>query len=399
MRYIFFVVLVDLIGFGIMIPIFAYYVLQLGGGPEQATILMALYPLAMFISSPWLGRLSDYYGRKPILIVSMAGACIGYLILAFAESLWLIAISRLLSGFMAGNIATAQAYIVDITDKNNRAKGMGLIGAALGLGFVIGAAVGSVMAGGNFETANFLYPALTSAALSLVSLCTIMFFLKESLSKSTQLKLRQQPRDEQLSAIKKVLARPVVALIVLCGILLNLAAGLFESIFPIWIKDLALIDGPNDLVAFLLTGGLTLVIVQGGLVGKLANHFGEHKLLRYGALGYAIAMILMIFFALNHSYWGILLTMMIQAGTTGLMTTSCQSLVSLRAGDHEKGLVMGVYSSLGTLARSVATLATGSIYIGFGSQSPLLLAAMCTAGLAVAAVTVQRRWTGVTYAQ
>ncbi|KXI30436.1 MFS transporter [Paraglaciecola hydrolytica] len=392
MLNIFIVILVDMIGFGIMIPIFAYYVMQLGGGPETATLLMGLYSLAMFISAPLLGRLSDYYGRKPILMLSMFGACLGYILLAFADTLWMIALSRLLSGCMAGNIAAAQAYIADITDDSNRAKGMGMIGAAFGLGFVIGPAVGSIMAGDDFANANFFLPALSSAALSLISFLGIVFFLKESLSKEDLASSKLKTRVTQWSAIKTILSRRILLLIIGCGVLFNLAAGLFEAIFPIWTRDLGLISGPQGLAPMLLVSGLTLAAVQGGLVGKLSKKFGEHKLLKFSSWLYAVSMLLMIYTGSKQIYWAVLVAMSMQAASTGLMTTCIQSLISQKAGANEKGSVMGVFSSLGTLARTIATFSTGFIYVGFGMQSPLILAICSIIALFFVALAIQRQW-------
>ena len=133
MLIIFLIVLVDLIGFGIMVPIFAFYALNLGADPSLATAMMAIYSGAMFLATPVLGRLSDRFGRKPVLALSLVGAMAGYFMLAFATTLWMVALSRLISGLMAGNIAAAQAYITDITTEEDRARGMGLIGAAFGL--------------------------------------------------------------------------------------------------------------------------------------------------------------------------------------------------------------------------------------------------------------------------
>ncbi|WP_448212028.1 MFS transporter [Colwellia sp. MEBiC06753] len=392
MLNIFFIILIDMIGFGIMIPIFAYYVLQLGGGPEIATLLMAIYLIAMFFSAPILGRLSDKYGRKPILMLSMLGATIGYIILAFASNLWLLALSRLLSGAMAGNIAAAQAYISDITNEQNRAKGMGMIGAAFGIGFLVGPAIGTLMAGDDFNTANFFYPAITSAALSFISFLAILLCLKESLSEQLKAEKQQQVQLSQFQAIKSVLTRKVILLLIICAMLYNFAAGLFESIFPLWTKDLGLISGPQGLVVFLLVAGLTLAAVQGGLVGPLARKFGEQKLLASSAIGYAISMALLVLFANLNWYWGVLTAMSLQAATTGLMITSSQSLISMRAKPHEKGTVMGTFSSLGTLSRGIATLLTGSIYVGLGIHSSLILAALATLALFSLTLVINKYW-------
>ncbi|QYJ78822.1 MFS transporter [Shewanella acanthi] len=392
MLNIFIVILADMIGFGIMIPIFAYYVLQLGGTAQTATLLMGLYSFAMFLSAPLLGRLSDRYGRKPILMLSMFGACLGYVLLAFADSLWLVAISRILSGCMAGNIAAAQAYIADITDESNRAKGMGMIGAAFGLGFVIGPALGSIMAGDNFEAANFLRPALASATLSFISFLGIALFLKESLSKEHQQQSRDTPAQSRWSGFKNLLTQRVLILIISCGALFNLAAGLFESIFPIWAKDLSLISGPQGLAPMLLVSGFTLAAVQGGLVGKLAKKFGEQGLLKFSAWLYASAMVLLIISGANQLYWVVLFAMSLQAAATGLMLTCIQSLVSQKAPAHEKGRVMGVFSSVGTLSRTLATFSTGSLYLLFGMQSPLILATCSVICLFFLAQAVQIQW-------
>ncbi|WP_337879434.1 MFS transporter [Rheinheimera sp.] len=392
MLNIFLLILADMIGFGIMIPIFAYYVLQLGGNAQTATLLMGLYSLAMFCSAPLLGRLSDRYGRKPVLMLSMCGACLGYLLLAFADSLWLVAFSRLLSGAMAGNIAAAQAYIADITDESNRAKGMGMIGAAFGLGFVIGPALGSLMAGDNFAAADFLLPALTSAALSFISFVGIALFLKESLSKELRLKNRAAPSHSPWTALKGLLSERVLLLIICCGVLFNLAAGLFESIFPLWAKDLALISGPQGLAPMLLVSGLTLAAVQGGLVGKLTRKFGEQQLLKFSSWLYAAGMLLMIISGANQLYALVLLAMSMQAAASGLMLTCIQSLVSQKAPAHQKGRLLGLFSSAGTLARTVATFSTGSIYLLFGIQSPLILACCCVIALFFLAQAIQRQW-------
>ncbi len=190
---IFFVIVLDLIGFGIVVPIMAYYVIRLGGGPELATALMALYPVGMFIATPILGRLSDYYGRKPILIISTIGAIFGYLMLGLAGSLWVVGLARLLGGLMAGNISTAQAYVTDITSEDNRARGMWLIGAGFGLGFIIGPALGSYLAGDDFATANLVLHAIVSAALCTASLLAVIFLLPESLDRIHREELRRQP--------------------------------------------------------------------------------------------------------------------------------------------------------------------------------------------------------------
>ena len=182
MLALFLIVVVDLIGFGIIIPLLPFYGEHFQADPQTVGLLMASYSLAQFISAPIWGRMSDRAGRRPVLLMSLAGAALAYLWLAFADSLWMLFAARLLGGLMAGNISAAFAYMADITTKENRAKGMGLIGAAFGIGFILGPAIGGILAGSDPTTADFRNPALAAAGLSLLALVLGIFRLPESLS-------------------------------------------------------------------------------------------------------------------------------------------------------------------------------------------------------------------------
>ena len=215
----FLVILIDLIGFGIMVPIFAFYALNMGASPAVATVLMSLYVIAQFCTAPLLGRISDFYGRRPVLMLSMLGATAGYVLLANASVLWMVALSRLISGAMAGNISTAQAYMTDISAPEDRAKAMGMIGAAFGLGFLIGPLLGSYLAGDSFVDANLALPAYVSAALSFASFLTILLFLKESLPKDKRRSLRDPSRRSRLAEFKDIGGRPAIKMLLICGVL------------------------------------------------------------------------------------------------------------------------------------------------------------------------------------
>jgi DHA1 family tetracycline resistance protein-like MFS transporter len=170
MPTLFLIVFVDLVGFGVIIPLLPFYGEHFQASPAVVGLLMATYSLAQFVSAPVLGRLSDRIGRKPVLSVSLAGAAASYLLLAFADELWMLFAARAIGGLMAGNISTAFAYVADVTTPANRAKGMGLIGAAFGLGFIFGPAIGGVLAGHDPATADFQSPALAAFALSALAL-------------------------------------------------------------------------------------------------------------------------------------------------------------------------------------------------------------------------------------
>src|SRR5665213_768232 len=180
MPVLFLIVLIDLIGFGLVIPLLPFYAERFAASPQTVTALMAVFSLMSMLTAPFWGRLSDRVGRRPVLMVSMAAASLAYLWMGFADALWMLFAARALAGICAGNIAAANAYIADVTTPENRAKGMGMIGAAFGLGFIVGPALGGVVAGNDIATADLRTPGLIAAGLSLIAFLGVILVLKES---------------------------------------------------------------------------------------------------------------------------------------------------------------------------------------------------------------------------
>ena len=399
----FFIILIDLIGFSIMVPIFAFYALNMGASPAVATMLMSLYVIAQFMTAPLLGQLSDHHGRRPVLMLSMLGASLGYILLANAGALWLVALARIISGAMAGNIAAAQAYMTDVSAPEERAKAMGLIGAAFGLSFLIGPVIGSYLAGDSFADANLSLPAYVSAALSFAAFIGVALFLPESLGRQHRQALRAPASKKRLVEFRQVSARPNIRLMLLCGFIFNIGAGLFEALFPIWASGHGtnivalqasefpfLGSGPQGLVPFLLLGGSVMVVVQGGLVGPLSKRFGEMQLLRAATVMYALGMIgltLAADFQLLLLAYG---AMACISAATALVMTCLQSLVSMQASETERGMVMGVFSSAGTIGRATGTVLTGLILTYVYVHASYYLAA-ATALLVLGIATALRR--------
>ena len=197
MIILFFIVFINLVGFGIIIPLLPFYGEHYDASPEQVTLLMALYSLAQFVSAPLLGRLSDKYGRRPILLFSLAGTAIGYCWLAVASDLISLYLARFWGGIMAGSISSAFASMADITNENDRAKGMGLIGAAFGLGFIAGPAIGALLAGSDIANTNFALPSFAAAGFSMLALIIAFIFLKESLPLRIRYSLSQKSSKER----------------------------------------------------------------------------------------------------------------------------------------------------------------------------------------------------------
>ena len=251
MLTIFLVVFVDLLGFSLILPLLPYYAEQYGANAIVVGLLVASYAAAQLIGAPLLGRLSDQYGRRPILLVSIAGTALGFLLLGLAEPLGaalgtalfggsLVAInliilsllfaSRILDGLTGGNISVAQAYISDITTEENRAKGLGLIGAAFGLGFIIGPAVG-----GFLSTFGYSVPAYVAAAVATINLVAVYFFLPESLTPERQAEMMARPRAGfSLAALQVALQRPRVGPLFHVRFFFGLAFSMFQSIFALY---------------------------------------------------------------------------------------------------------------------------------------------------------------------
>lgn len=392
MLIVFLVIVLDLIGFGIMVPILAYYVIQLGGGPELATFCMALYAIGMFISTPILGRLSDHYGRKPILMFSMVGAIIGYLMLGFAQSLWVVALSRIIAGLMAGNIAAAQAYITDITTEADRARGMGLIGAGFGFGFIIGPALGSYLAGDDFATANLFLPAMVSAGMCASALVAIVLLLPESLDLEHREALRARKKPGRLQILREVWERPLIPQFLVGVLIYNTGAGLIEAIYPLWVRDTGIAAGPRDLMPLLLVAGVVLSVIQGGMIGPLTRRFGEHRLFQIGAAGFSLAMVCTVIAGELGSYYGAMAALAFQSASAALVLTSMQSLVSHCAAPTERGMVLGIYASAGTLGRVIGTLVTGVMFARVHIESPYLTTVVLMLALFFIARGIQGQW-------
>jgi DHA1 family tetracycline resistance protein-like MFS transporter len=392
MKIAFLVAFLDIVGFTIIIPVFVYYAQSMGASAQLATAMLGIYPLAMLIATPILGRLSDKHGRKPIIILCLVGAVGGYLMLGFASSLIVIALSRLIQGCMAGNISVIQAYVADITDEKHRAQGMGIIGAAIGLGFVLGPAIGSYLGGETFAEANLQLPAFVSAALNVLALIIVIVALPESNTKEIRSK-QTQDRPSFFASLRLFMSRPILFGIIMCNLVFNLAAGLVETIFPIWIKDQGLIDGPRGLMMIFLCAGLLMAVVQGGVVGRLVIKFGEHGVIKAGAIIYALSLCGLMVSGLQGFYIGAVIAMACQAMAMAFVTTPLQALASQNASESERGAVMGLFSSVSTMGRVIGPATTGLIYTYIHFNGSFFVAILLALLLLVMVVSTKNKTT------
>lgn len=358
MPVLFFIILLDIAGFGILLPSIMFVLSNMGAGPGYATLIIAMYSLSQFLAGPFWGRMSDRIGRKPILMISMFGAFLAYLLMAAAKTPEMILVSRILAGLMAGNIATAYAAVSDLTTAQNRAKGMGVLGAAFGLGFVVGPMIGGFLGGDTPETANIYYPAMASAVMVSLAILSTFFFFKESLPAKNRAELAAQPHIGRLEALRRVTSRPVLIRFCAFIFMMSLTAALLEPVIPLLLGN-RYGWGPINLGYIFTVVGLVIAIVQGGLIGRLTNRFGEKNLVKTAF----VMLIIGLFLIINTPIaYGVVLGLVFTGVATTLFTTSMTALVSHRAGPTERGLVMGVVQSMQALGRSVGPLVAGVMF-------------------------------------
>jgi MFS family permease len=376
MPTLFLIVFVDLVGFGLVIPLLPFYAERFTASPLQMTALFATFSLMSLITAPLWGRLSDRTGRRPVLMASMAAAALAYAWMAFATQLWMLFAARAFAGACAGNIAAAQAYIADVTTPEKRAKGMGMIGAAFGLGFIIGPVLGGVIAGNDVATADLATPCLIAAGLSFAAFLGVMLLLPESLAQPAP-----ADRRGRIAAARTALSRPGLGRLLLVFFLVILAFSGMETVFAWWaIAQFGWGPRPTGFVFFYV--GLLSAAMQGGLIGPLTRRFGEELLMPAG-LGLIALGLLLMPFAANLP----LLLVAISALSLGMGLTqpSINSLISRRAGAERQGEVMGVAQSAGALSRVLGPIAAGALFAGFGRNAPFLWgAALVAAALAIA---------------
>jgi len=366
MLILFLIVFIDLIGFGIIIPLLPFYGEYYQASPEMVGLLMASYSFTQFLAAPFWGRLSDRIGRRPVLLVSLAGAAASYVWLGLAENLWMLFAARAAGGAMAGNISAAFAYVADVTTRETRAKGMGMIGAAFGLGFIAGPAIGGILAGSDPANPDFHSPAFAAAGLSVTALIMAAATLRESLSAEIRQRLAQEPPKKRLSMFREALGRPVIGLLLLLTFLATFVFAGLESTFAMWSRR-QFGWGPEQngyLFAFI---GLLSALIQGGLIGRLARRFGEARLVVQGAVALAVGIALIPF---STNVVVLVIAMSIAGYGFSVISPSLNSLISLQSSEDEQGGIMGVARSSSTMARFIGPAWAGLLFGVLGRDWP-----------------------------
>jgi DHA1 family tetracycline resistance protein-like MFS transporter len=372
---IIFVVFIDLLGFSLILPLLPYYAETFKASEFTTGLLIASYAAMQLIGAPILGRLSDRIGRRPVLLVSVLGTFVGFVMLGFANALWILFASRILDGISGGNLSVAQAYISDVTDAKNRSKGLGMIGAAFGLGFIIGPA-----AGGFLSQWGFHVPALVAAGLSLINLALIFFWLPESLTQERRVEMSNQKRPEvSLSALQTALKRPFSGPILITRFFFGLAFAVFQTIFALY--ALAKFNLTATQTGYILTYvGVLSVFVQGFLVGQLTRSIREDVLI---TVSVALMGISLAGWALAPSVAWLLIILTPTAISGGLLNTLLSSTLTKAVTQQEIGGILGLSTSIESATRIIAPILGGALLQQIGTWAPGVFSAALMVGVTV----------------
>src|SRR4051812_45639223 len=378
---IFLIVLADLLGFSVIIPLLPFWARKYHASDFQVGLLFSVYSVCQLIASPLLGLISDRFGRRPVLIVSQVGSVVGFLLLGFAtEGTWagptlgliLVYVSRVIDGLSGGNISTAQAYISDVTTGKERTKGMGMLGAAFGIGFTVGPALGGIL--GHYHES---LPAYAAALCSATAAFQTWRFLPES---------RHHEHSEAEDWLHPSRFLPIVQNSALVQMLLifffsMMAFVMMESTFAIYLNDLLNFDALHVGLLFALAG-VVIAIVQGRVVGKLSKRVGEWPLVIAGPLLVTTAMLLLSSLVLHAIIITVVVAIIINATGRSLQTPALSALISHTGDPRQQGTVFGLFHMLGSLARVVGPIIATIVYTHHHA-APYLMAGGITLAIMV----------------
>src|ERR1051325_1078151 len=370
-----------------VIPFLSFYASEYGANGTTVGAVVGIYSIMQFFFAPIWGRLSDRIGRRPVILISLTASCLGYFLFGIARHLWVLFASRIIAGAGGANIGTAQAYIADTTTSEERAKGMGLIGAAFGMGFILGPPLSGILSsvGLHHHLAGNLLPGMTAAGLSLTALVIAMLVLVES--KPADLKPRSGIPPQFDKRIWAALGhRKVLALIMLMLFLTLLSVAGMETSVTLHAKQRFHFE-QIDLAYFFLFMGVVVATIQGGLIGKLARAWGEKTLIAIGTASYTLGL------ALVPEVWRVpllyVVAFFISIGT-GLCYPSLTSLVTKTTPRDEHGSMLGIATAVGSLARFIGPILMGFFYYLAQARGAFFGGAALTGAAFILALSMRR---------
>ncbi|HET7143552.1 MAG TPA: MFS transporter, partial [Anaerolineales bacterium] len=336
------IVFIDLLGFSLIIPLLPYYAKTFNASATVIGLLLASYAAAQLIGAPLLGRASDKYGRRPILLISVFGTFLGFLLFGFSNSLTMLFASRILQGITGGNLSVAQAYITDVTDIKSRNRGLGMIGAAFGLGFIIGPALGGILSGINLHI-----PAFVAASLSFINLLLISLWLPESLTPEKRILTSGSRSAITLNAFLQALRRPLSGPLLITRFFFGLAFAILQSIFSLFVLERFNMNVTTTGLVLTYVGVVS-VFTQAWLVGKLSQRFPDQKLI---ISGIAIMTFGLAAWAFAPTVALMVLSVTPIALAGGMLNTILSSALTKTVEPQEVGGILGLSTSIESFTR------------------------------------------------
>ena len=400
---LFAVAFINLVGFGLVIPLLPFYGQAFHAPAWQIALMFSAYSLGQFFAEPFWGRLSDRIGRKPVILVTVLCNAAGYLMLAFAPTLWAAIAIRLFTGLGAGNISTIQGYVADVTPPEQRAGRMGLIGAAFGLGFIVGPGLGGLLTHKELGRFGYQLPIFTASGLCVLAALGVMLFLKESRARADPAVLR----PPFLAGVREALANPVVSRVLLVTLIYMAGFSGMESTFGLWAES-HFGWGAREVGYSFMAVGIVSTLCQGLLAGRLARRFGEARVLAVGCLMFGSGLVGQV--AVSHFttagagvtvhllsraitlHSDLLVPVMMGFGAFGMAITmpNISALISRSIDPERQGAMLGLNMASSSIARIFGPLVAGGVFTFVGHDWPFLIGAMLTVPASVMAINAGR---------
>jgi len=357
---IFLTIFVNLVGFGIIIPLLPFYAETFGASPLVIGLLFAVFSLCQLVAAPALGDLSDRYGRRPILIFSLAGTVVSFVMLALAHSVVMLFAARIVDGLSGGNISTARAYVADVTEPKDRARAYGLIGAAFGLGFILGPALSGVLSG-----ISYTAPIWAAAGLTVVATVMAWLWLPETVHRA------RAGTGNPFAYLPDLMQRPAVRKILTIDFFYWAAFATFQTTFSLFVAR-RFGFGVARTGYFFAAFGILGAVIQGGFIRPVVKRLGDKPTFQLG-LGFAI--VGLVSAALSHSVALFTLALVPLAVGIGFGHPTMSSLVSLEARGDEQGRVQGAASAVESLGRTIGPVWGNASLQQYGEATPYISAA------------------------
>jgi multidrug resistance protein len=381
---IFLVMLMDIVGLTIIIPVAPFIVQRYSPDAFMVTALTGIYAAAQFLAAPALGKISDRVGRKPVLLICILGSAIGYFVFGLAGALWVLFLARAIDGISGGNLSTASAYIADISTPEERPKNFALIGMAFGMGFIIGPALGGAASQISIDA-----PAFLAGILALASVALIFFLLPESLPPQQRQRAPMRAGDfNPLVAIGEMARKPGIAVLLLASCMFAFAFDGMNSALSVYVADIFEAQ-PWQIGVLLVATGVVTAVTQAALVQRVVGRFGEKRMAVVSQVGLGLGTLVI---ALAPAFWWLYPNILLTSGVGGFVWATLGALVASKVQPHEQGQLAGVNTALQSLMAVAGPLAAGAVYDLVAPAAPFWMAAavLFLTALLLAGVRVPR---------